>query len=623
MTPAALGAVLLTLAPAADGRTVGEREFLKLLGRDCPVVRLWPGGRGPDEPKPMGPEEVRYHDPMRGRTNLLRIVNVSDPSMIVIGPQREKNTGVALVLAPGGGYGGLASESHVATAKVLNDLGVTLVYLKYRVPKRHDGYPINHQPLQDAQRAMGILRSRAKEWGIDPARIGFGGVSAGGHLAASIAINHAERWYKPVDAFDGVSCRPDFSVLFKPAYLTDPIVSRERDKQLHYERISSKDTPPTLIAINRPDKFTTGAVEYYQALMDAGVPAELHVYPEGGHGEPLETYPFGEWVTEWRRFLGDRGLWPGVKPPAKPAPVALKLEPAAPADGLTVGDAALRTFLGRECPVVPVWPAGPGPDETGGTPAEEVLVNPRRPDVLSVRNVTRPTLTVVKPPKDKDTGRAVVVCPGGGYGSLAALHEGTQVCEWLNSLGITGFLLKYRVPKRGGEFPKHHHALQDLQRSVRLVRANAAGWGIDPKRVGVLGFSAGGHLCAALCTNWDKDHYPPRDAADKASARPDFAVLTYPAYLTEPRSSNEVDPLFAGLKRNVTPPMFLSVARDDSFARGALNFFLKAHEGKLPAELHVYAGGGHGGGISPASYPASHWVKDCERWLKDLETERK
>src|SRR5206468_9683787 len=150
--------------------------------------------------------------------------------------------------------------------------------------------------------------------------------------------------------------------------------------------------------------------------------------------------------------------------------------------------------------------------------------------VQRVANVTRPTLTVFKPSKDKDTGAAVLVCPGGGYNILAFDKEGTEVAEWLNSIGVSGVVLKYRVPRRK-DLPKHQAPLQDAQRAVSLIRSHAGEWGIDAKRIGVLGFSAGGHLSATLSTNYDQRAYSPIDEADKVSCRPDFTVLIYPAYL--------------------------------------------------------------------------------------------
>lgn len=608
---------LVTMAHA-DDLTLGEREFIKAVGRDCPVVRLWPEGKMPDEPRPLGEEKFATENKERGTTGLLNISQVTSPSMVILTAPKEKNTGATIVLAPGGGYGSLGAEMVRETAEWMNERGINIVLLKYRVPKRGKDFPMNHQPVQDAQRALGILRTRAKEWQLDPAKIGIGGFSAGGHLAASLSINHAKRWYEPIDDFDRASCRPDFAVLLYPAYLTDPIDSRTRDTKLHYDLINDKDTPPTLIAVTRPDKFTIGCVEYYLALMEKNVSAELHVYPEGGHGGSIKKYPLSEWAKECVRFLGDHNLIAG---PAKPTPHTYKaktLADIAPSEGLTLGDQRLRQILGRDCPVVPVWPTVLGPDESLQPGPERAQAESRGGNALSIYDVTRPTLTIIEPPADKRTGRAAVVSPGGGFSRLAIEHEGLAVCDWLNQQGVTALLLKYRVPARGGDYPKHHQALQDVQRAIRLARANADAWKIDPKQLGVCGLSAGGNISAALCVNHAQDLYKPIDAVDKQSAKPDFGLLIYPAYLSVPATSNELAPQVQDLKRNGSPPLFLSCARNDGVARGMLNFFLHARAQNILAECHVYSTGGHGGGLDPISYPASEWTQSGARWLSEL-----
>ena len=180
-----------------------------------------------------------------------------------------------------------------------------------------------------------------------------------------------------------------------------------------------------------------------------------------------------------------------------------------------------------------VWP-GKAPGDTGEiAPEKELESKPGKPSVKRITNVSRPTLTVFRPAKDKDTGAAVVIAPGGGYNILAWDLEGEEVAAWLNSVGVTGIVLKYRVPRRPDQ-PKDKPPigpLQDAQRALSLVRSKAPEWGIDPKRIGILGFSAGGHLTAAAATNFDKRAYESIDTVDKVSCRPDFAVLVYPAYL--------------------------------------------------------------------------------------------
>jgi len=213
----------------------------------------------------------------------------------------------------------------------------------------------------------------------------------------------------------------------------------------------------------------------------------------------------------------------------------------------------------------------------------------------------------------------VLICPGGGYGILAINKEGTEVVEWLNSIGITGILLKYRVPRRNGGFNKHHHALQDAQRAMGIIRSRAKEWAIDPDKIGICGFSAGGHLSAVLCSNFHKRSYTPVDDYDKASCRPDFAILIYPAYLTDPIDSDELDPMLGSLMKDETPYIFMAIAQQDKFTPGALYYYLKVRQAKVEAECHVYHGGGHGGGLRAVSYPVSEWTRPCTRWIRDTE----
>src|SRR5688572_27539872 len=202
--------------------------------------------------------------------------------------------------------------------------------------------------------------------------------------------------------------------------------------------------------------------------------------------------------------------------------------------GLFIGHATQAA----EAEPIPIWPDAVAPGDKGDIGAEynkEVDKNK-----LRITNVTLPTIAVHRPPADKDTGAAVVVCPGGGYNVLAMDIEGADVVKWLNDNGLTAILLKYRVPRRAG-LEKHAAPLQDVQRAMGIARHRAKEWGIDPKRIGVMGFSAGGHLSASLSTNFDSRTYAPIDQADKESCRPDFAMLIYPFYLTldEDRSKLE------------------------------------------------------------------------------------
>jgi len=267
--------------------------------------------------------------------------------------------------------------------------------------------------------------------------------------------------------------------------------------------------------------------------------------------------------------------------------------------------------LADEPPTMKLWPQG-APGETGDIGPEEVL--PARDGELPVQrvsNVTEPTITVYRPDSQTNTGTAVVICPGGGYNILAWDKEGTEVAEWLNGLGVTGIVVKYRVPRRA-EQPKHLAPLQDAQRSVSLVRQHAAEWGIDPQRIGILGFSAGGHLSATAATNWDQRQYAAVDAADEVSCRPDFAVLVYPAYLVE------ADKLSPEIRvTSDAPPTFFAHAGNDRIGpENSIALYLALKKAGVPAELHVYADGGHGFGLRDLKLPVSDWPQHCANWMK-------
>jgi acetyl esterase/lipase len=268
-------------------------------------------------------------------------------------------------------------------------------------------------------------------------------------------------------------------------------------------------------------------------------------------------------------------------------------------------------------PVLALWPDKP-PGETESIGEEKDMTKPTEGKVAGQRvirlgNVSKPTITVYRPAKEKETGTAVVVCPGGGYHILAMDLEGTEVCRWLNDLGVTAVLLKYRVPARKGK-PRHQAPLQDAQRAMSLVRSKAAEWGIDPKRIGMLGFSAGGHLTATASTHYASRAYEPIDDADKVSCRPDFAVLVYPAYLV----NKQKDALTEDLHVNKdTPPMFLAHAGDDPVpSENSAVMYLALKRAGVPAELHLYASGGHGFGLRKTDKPYTAWPQRCGEWLK-------
>jgi acetyl esterase/lipase len=270
---------------------------------------------------------------------------------------------------------------------------------------------------------------------------------------------------------------------------------------------------------------------------------------------------------------------------------------------------------------IPLWPGTPpgdkgelGPEKDTTKPTDGLVAG--KP-VIRLGSVSSPTLTFYRAPAARNSGAAVVVFPGGGYNILALDLEGTEVCEWLNSLGVNCALVKYRVPVRAG-LPRHTPPLQDAQRAVGMVRHRAGEWGLDAKRIGVLGFSAGGHLVAALSTNFDTRTYDAVDDEDKVSCRPDFTLLIYPAYLTV---KSEHGPLLAPeLKVSAnTPPSFLIQAEDDSVGvENTLVYYAALRTAKVPAEAHLYPVGGHGYGLRPTAKPVTGWPKLAEPWLRSL-----
>lgn len=269
----------------------------------------------------------------------------------------------------------------------------------------------------------------------------------------------------------------------------------------------------------------------------------------------------------------------------------------------------------------PLWP-GKAPGETKDLPAEAdttdtgktpgALVAGKR--VIRLGNVSAPTLTVYPATAAKNTGAAVLVCPGGGYNILALDLEGTEICEWLNSIGVTAALLKYRVPRREGR-EKHAAPLEDAQRAMGLLRSRAGELGIDPKRIGVLGFSAGGHLAAVLSTAADTRTYAPLDEVDKVSSHPDFAVLIYPAYLTVKEKADAIAPeLPVGAS---TPPTFIAQTEDDSVrVETGLFYYLALKNAKVPAEMHLYPRGGHGYGLRRTANDVTSWPDRAAEWMK-------
>lgn len=270
---------------------------------------------------------------------------------------------------------------------------------------------------------------------------------------------------------------------------------------------------------------------------------------------------------------------------------------------------------------LPLWPGtAPGaptnlPPEADTTTAKDNLIAGK--PVIRLGNVSTPTLTLYAAKgASSGAGPAVVVFPGGGYQILAIDLEGTEVCDWLTSIGVNCVLVKYRVPNTG-PYPKSAAALQDAQRALGMVRENATKWGIDPQRVGVLGFSAGAHLAAALSTHYDQRLYAAVDTADKLSCRPDFAVIVYPGYLALADQNFAPNPDIHPTAD--TPPTFIVQAEDDPVhVENAVVYFMALKNAKVPAELHIYAQGGHGYGLRRTALPVTTWPQRVEDWLHTI-----
>ena len=281
---------------------------------------------------------------------------------------------------------------------------------------------------------------------------------------------------------------------------------------------------------------------------------------------------------------------------------------------------------------VAIWPGavpdaqpakGPEYAETSTAPKEFIAGKP----ATAIGNVTRPTMTVYRA-KGKNTGVAMVVFPGGGYSILAIDLEGTEVCDWLTSRGMTCVLLKYRVPDSGPAWhndckcnihPKAPAALEDAQRTMGLVRFHAAEWGVDPHKIGVIGFSAGGHMVADISTHFARRAYARVDAADDVSCRPDFAVAVYPGHLREHTTKEfELNPEVPVSAR--TPPTFLLQNEDDHVdgVKQALVYYIALQKANVPVEMHLYAQGGHAFGLRTTKLAVSRWPGLVEIWLKGM-----
>jgi acetyl esterase/lipase len=266
---------------------------------------------------------------------------------------------------------------------------------------------------------------------------------------------------------------------------------------------------------------------------------------------------------------------------------------------------------------IPIWP--------GAVPDVQTVPGSEAHSEGVVTNVIRPTMTVYSP-NGKNTGAVIIVFPGGGFQVLAIDLEGTEVCDWLTSKGVTCILLKYRVPSAPYVWQcdcRPHNrsistpSLQDAQRTLRLVRSHAAEWRVDPHKVGVLGFSAGGYLVAEVSTRFRTRLYAPLDAADRESSRPDFAIAIYPGHLALAENSIALNPNIKSHITPQTPPTFLLQNEDDHVdsIEDAMSYYMGLKAANVPVELHAYAQGGHAFGLRPSELPVSEWPQLVETWL--------
>jgi acetyl esterase/lipase len=267
---------------------------------------------------------------------------------------------------------------------------------------------------------------------------------------------------------------------------------------------------------------------------------------------------------------------------------------------------------------LPLWPGTPPGAKANLPPEVNVNATMEGKPLVRVENVSTPTITLYKP-KGKSSGAAIVVFPGGGYQILAMDIEGTEACEWLNDIGVTCVLVKYRVPG-SGPYPKSAAAFEDAQRAMGLVRLHAAEWGIDPNRVGVLGFSAGGYLTAAVSNHYEQRLYDPIDDADKLSCRPDFAVVLYPGYLAMADRNFAPNPDIQPTAN--TPPTFILQAENDPVhVENSVMYFLALKNAMVPVELHIYAEGGHAYGLRKSGLPINDWPELLEKWLETIKVQ--
>lgn len=292
----------------------------------------------------------------------------------------------------------------------------------------------------------------------------------------------------------------------------------------------------------------------------------------------------------------------------------------------------LSTLVNAQEITVSLWPAGKLPNYQKTTETEKSDST----DIVRISKVQNPEIAVFLPSKKHATGQAVVICPGGGYGILAYNWEGTDVAKWLNSKGITGIVLKYRLPNSKSNIVPDKSPLMDAQRAIRMVRANADKWNLKKDKIGIMGFSAGGHLASTAATHFDNGNSNSPDSVERYSSRPDFAILMYPVItMSKPtmhsgsknsligQNANSELSNFYSAELNVTketPPTFLAHATDDKGVpvENSLMFYQALKDHNVPVEMHLYPKGGHGFGLALGIPETESWTDRCIDWLRNL-----
>lgn len=274
-----------------------------------------------------------------------------------------------------------------------------------------------------------------------------------------------------------------------------------------------------------------------------------------------------------------------------------------------------------DSPYIPIWEGVkmPGKNTQGPEIVKGAFVKTKQYQGFEIQNVAKPTLQFFKAESATPTA-AIIVCPGGAYRGLQYGHEGVDIANNLSKMGVSAFILKYRIPN---EFNDKDRVYMDAQRAIRIIRLNAKKWNIDPDKIGFMGFSAGGHLSAWMSTNYDKKMYEPIDAADKLSVKPNFAVLVYPAWLNSkqrnPETKKNEDTLELASDISVTPetpPAFIvHNIKDKDFYRASIAYFLALEANKVPVDMHMFYEGGHGHGMHPRKKPVDQWFSIFSQWL--------